>query len=76
MALSKIPTLTARYMILESILSGYDHEIVKSDDDLLKLWARENIISALSTLSHATKEDVRTLAAIKRKYGKDFLMEK
>ena len=73
-ALSKIPTLTARYMILESILSGYVGETVKPDDDILRLWARENIVSALSSLSHVTEEDGRTLAAIGQKYGEDLLM--
>lgn len=75
MALSKVPTLTARYNYLEAMLSGYEYKIDKPDDDLLKLWAKKNILSALSTLSHATEEDGRTLAAIKQKYGKDFLME-
>lgn len=74
-ALSKIPTLTARYVIIESILSGYIVGTVKPDDDPLRLWARENIVSALSSLSHATEEDARTLAAIEQQYGKDILIE-
>ena len=75
-ALSRIPTLTARYVIIESILSGYIVGTVKPDDDPLRLWARENIVSALSSLSHATEEeDARTLAAIEQQYGKDILIE-
>ena len=76
MALSKIPTLTARYTIIESILSGYIRRTGKLDEDPLGLWARENIIKALSSLSHTTEEDDRTLAAIEEKYGKDILMER
>ncbi|KAK0513137.1 hypothetical protein JMJ35_004123 [Cladonia borealis] len=74
-ALSRIPTLTARYVILKSILSGYIGRTVKPDDDPLRLWARENIVSALSSLGHATEEDVKTLAAIEQQYGKDILKE-
>lgn len=76
MALSRVPTLTARYWILKSILSGYIGRTVKPDDDPLRLWARENIVSALSSLSHATEEDGRTLAAIEQQYGKDILTER
>ena len=75
-ALSKVPTLTARYWILESILSGYIGRTIKPNDDPLRLWARENIVSALSSLSHATEEDGGTLAAIEQQYGKDILTEK
>lgn len=75
-ALSKIPTLSARYIILENILSGYIGRTIRPDDDPLRLWARENIISALSSLGHATEDDDRTLAAIEEKYGKDILMER
>ena len=75
-ALSKISTLTARYTIIESILSGYISRAAEPDDDPLRLWARENIIKALSLLSHTTEEDGRTLAAIEEKYGKDILMER
>ena len=75
MALSKIPTLNARQMNLETMLSGYDQEIVKPDDDLLKIWARENTVSALSMCSHDPEDD-RALAAIERLYGKDILTER
>lgn len=74
-ALSRIPTLTARYVIIESTLSGYMGRTVKPDDDPLRLWAKENIVSALSSLSHATEEDGRTLAAIEQQYGKGILIE-
>ena len=74
-ALNRVPTLTVRYTIIENILSGYVRRAVKPDDGSLKLWARENIISALSSLSHATEEDSITLADIEEKYGKDILME-
>lgn len=73
-ALSRVPTLTGRYTIIENILSGYIRGAIKPDDGSLKLWARENIVSALSSLSHTTGEDGRTLAAIEVKYGKDILM--
>ena len=76
MTLSKIPTLAARYDYLETMLSGYDDEITKSNDDVLKLWAREHIVSALSTLSHAEEEEGRILALIRQRFGEDFLMEK
>lgn len=75
-ALSRVPTLTARHKILESILSGYIGRTIKPDDDPLRLWARETIVNALSSLSHATEEDGRTLAAIEQQYGKDILTEK
>lgn len=75
-ALSRVPTLTGRYTIIESILSGYLRQAVKPDDGSLKLWARENIVSALSSLSHDTEEDGVTLAAIEEKYGKDIMMER
>ena len=75
-ALSRVPTLTGRYTIIESILSGYFRRAVKPDDGSLKLWARESIVSALSSLSYSTEEDGITLAAIEEKYGKDILMER
>ena len=58
------------------MLFGYDQDIVKPDDDLLKTWARENIVSALSTCNHDPEEDDRALAAIERLYGKDILKER
>lgn len=75
-ALSRVSTLTARYTIIENILSGYLHRAVKPDDGSLELWARDNIVSALSSLSHSTEEDRRTLAAIEEKYGRDIVMER
>ena len=74
-ALSRVPTLAARYKIIENILSGYLRRAVKPDDGSFKLWARENILKALSSLSHATEDGI-TLAAIEEKYGKDILMER
>ena len=76
MALSKIPTLHTRQINLDFMLSGYDQDTVKPDDDVLKVWARENIVSALSTCSHDPEEDDRALAAIERLYGKDILKER
>ena len=74
--LRRLDTLTGRYTIIESILSGYFRRAVEPGDDSLRLWARENIVSALSSLSLGTEEDGRTLAAIEEKYGKDTLVER
>ena len=74
-ALRRLDTLTGRYTIIESMLSGYIRRAVEPGDDPLRLWARENIVNALSSLSHSTEADRRTLAAIEEKYGKDILVD-
>ena len=75
MALSRVPTLTERCTIIESILAGYIRSTVQPDDDPLRIWARENIVNALPLLKHATEADRRTLVVIEQEYGKDILVE-
>ena len=76
-ALVQIDSFQDRYIVLDSIRSGFESkEEPQKDSYILEVWVNNKLEEALSEIDRVEENDASLLIKVGKNYGKDFMISK
>ena len=78
LALRQIPTIREKNLVLESITSGYRNtsRALSTEETLLDQWMQARLEEELDVVEIVEEEDGRALVSIRKKLGREFLLDR